>query len=466
MVKNKIAAGGYMTEIKKKDIMICGFALFAIFVGAGNLIFPPYLGVVAKSKWVEVMLGFLLSDPVLPILGVIVTVMLGGKAEALGKRVNPVFAAALGLLIILTIGPLYAIPRTGATTYEIFIQPLQPVGLSHGTQRIIKIVTCFIFFALTLYFVLNEGKVIEIIGKYLTPGLLIVLAVVVIVSIVKPPGQIVHSEDSGMFVRGLKEGYQTMDAMVSALFAGIVSADLARRGYKDKKTQIKASIQVGIVSFVLLALVYGSLTYAGATVSSYYTPENDRTEILIGMVNMMLGTTGKVLMGIVVTLACLTTSVGLVSVCGNYFQSLSKGALEYKAVAVVTTIISFILSLLGVTKMIEYSGPILSCVYPMIIALILVSFFDKYIKYNLTYARVVTGAFIVGFVQNAPIKSAGFEGFKSFINSLPLHSIGFEWVVPTLVFGIIFTIIATATGIGGTLEDFLKQEEALQKASK
>ena len=119
-----------MTEIKRKDVIICGFALFAIFFGAGNLIFPPYLGVIAKSSWVEVMLGFLLSDPVLPILGVIVTVMLGGKAEALGKRVNPLFASALGLLIILTIGPLYAIPRTGATTHEIFIRPLLPENIS------------------------------------------------------------------------------------------------------------------------------------------------------------------------------------------------------------------------------------------------------------------------------------------------------------------------------------------------
>lgn len=442
-----------MTEIKRKDVIICGFALFAIFFGAGNLIFPPYLGVVAKSSWVEVMLGFLLSDPVLPILGVIVTVMLGGKAEALGKRVNPLFASALGLLIILTIGPLYAIPRTGATTHEIFIRPLLPENISSQTSMIVKVITCFAFFALTLYLVLNEGKVIEIIGKYLTPGLLIILALVVVVSIVKPPGPIVHSDEKGMFVRGLKEGYQTMDAMVSALFAGIVAADLARRGYKDKQTQIKASIQVGIVAFVLLAVVYGSLTYAGATVSSYYTPDNERTEILIGMVTMMLGTVGKVLMGIVVTLACLTTSVGLVSVCGNYFESISKGALKYKTVAVVTTLVSFALSLIGVTKMIEYSGPILSTVYPMIIALIIISLFDKFVKYNLTYAGAVIGAFIVGFVQSVPIKGAAFEGFKGFIGSLPLNAIGFEWVAPTAVFAVVFTIIAMATGIGGTIDD-------------
>ena len=189
----------------------------------------------SSDLWVEVMLGFLLSDPVLPILGVIVTVMLGGKAEALGKRVNPLFASALGLLIILTIGPLYALPRTGATTHEIFIRPLLPENISSQTSMIVKVITCFAFFALTLYLVLNEGKVIEIIGKYLTPGLLIILALVVVVSIVKPPGPIVHSDEKGMFVRGLKEGYQTMDAMVSALFAGIVAADLARRGYKDKQ---------------------------------------------------------------------------------------------------------------------------------------------------------------------------------------------------------------------------------------
>ena len=437
-------------EIKRKDILVCGFALFAIFFGAGNLIFPPYLGVLAGDKWYEAMIAFLLSDPVLPILGVIVTARLGGRADDLGKRVSPKFAKLVGTVAILTIGPFFAVPRTGATTHEIFIAPLFP--------QVPLWATCIVFFALTWYITLNPGKVIDVIGKYLTPCLLIILALVVGVSIFKPPGAMVSTGTERLFVLGFKEGYQTMDALGSALMAGIVATDLIRRGYKDKEVQFKASVQVGIVAFILLALVYGSLTYAGATVGEHFSADTERTTLLIGMVELMLGKVGKLAMGLAVALACLTTSVGLSSTCGNYFETISNGKLKYNVVVTVSVIIALILSLNGVTKLIAIAVPILSAIYPVMIVLILMSIFDKKIKYNWTYTGAVIGAFAVALIESINLASVMRGGnllgeLTEKIQGLPLATLGFSWVIPAVICSLIFTLVSMFAKVGKTIDD-------------
>lgn len=439
-------------EIKKKDIITCGFALFAIFFGAGNLIFPPYLGVLSGDRWFESMIGFLLTDPVLPILGVLVTMKLGGRADDLGKRVSPKFAKLIGMIAILTIGPFFAVPRTGATTHEIFIQPL------FGANAPI-ILTAVVFFAITLWVSINPSKVIDYVGNILTPVLLIILTVIVVKSIIAPPGQMATTAATGLFANGFKEGYQTMDALGAALMAGIVGTDLVRRGYKDEKTKMKASIGVGLVAFVLLAFVYGGLTYAGATVGKFYSADTPRTELLIGMTTLLLGDMGKLAMGIAVALACLTTSTGLVSTCGNYFETISNGKLKYKMVVTVATIVSFVISLLGVEKLIAIAVPVLTAIYPVVIVLVILSVFNNKIKYNWTYSGAVVGAFSVSLLEGLGLfgQMMGIESLghlSNLVGVLPLAGMGFAWIVPAIVGSVLFTIISKYTNMGGTIEDF------------
>lgn len=446
-------------EIKRKDILICGFALFAIFFGAGNLIFPPYLGVMAGDRWYVAMLAFILSDPLLPILGVIVTASLGGRADDLGKRVSPKFSKTIGMIAILVIGPLFAIPRTGATTHEIFVKPLfanVPIWL-----------TCLVFFGLTLYITFNPGKVIDFIGKYLTPLLLLLLGLIVVVSIMNPPFEKTTTAVPGLFMRGFSEGYQTMDALSAALMTGIVISDLARRGYKDKAVQFRASILVGMVAFILLALVYGGLTYAGATVGAKYNVhvngkiDVERTVLLIDMVEMLLGNFGKILMGVATALACLTTSTGLVSMCGNYFETISNGKMEYKYIAYVCIAVSFVISQVGVDRLISIAVPILSAIYPVIIVLIFMSIFDKKIKYNWTYTGAVIGTFFVSLTQSLHmiLESRNIfrlQGIVDMIKALPLGQYGFEWFVPAMAGAMIFTMLSIATQKGKVLGDALE----------
>ena len=441
-----------MNKIKKKDIITCGFALFAIFFGAGNLIFPPYLGVLSGDRWYESMIGFLLTDPALPVIGVLVTMKLGGRADDLGKRVSPKFAKLIGMVAILLIGPLFAVPRTGATTHEIFTQPL-------FGSNIPIIVTALVFFALTWWIAINPNKVIDYVGNILTPVLLVILAVIVVKSIATPPGQTITTDASGLFSLGFKEGYQTMDALGAALMAGIVSTDLIRRGYTDEKTKLKAGIGVGLVALVLLAFVYGGLTYAGATVGDFYNAATPRTDLLIGMTTLLMGDIGKLALGVAVALACLTTSSGLISTCGNYFSTISDGKLEYKKVVTVATIVSLVISLLGVESIIAIAVPVLTIIYPVVIVLIFLSIFDKKIKYNWTYTGAVVGAFAVSLLEGLGLfgqmtGSNGLVGLGNVINVLPLAKDGFGWIIPAILGSILFTLISKYTNIGEVGEKY------------
>ena len=434
-----------MSQKKIIDIIICGFALFAIFFGAGNLIFPPYLGVISGNNWGIANIAFLLSDPLLPILGVIVTALLGGQATDLGKRVSKHFSMIIGAISIILIGPLFAVPRTGATTHEIFVQSFVPSAPQW--------ITSLIFFGLTLYIAIHSHTVIDAIGKYLTPILLFILLLVFIAAVVQPNAGFQTTSSAGLFSQSFKEGYQTMDALGAALMAGVVISDLTRRGYTEKKEQHQMMFGVGIVSFFLLALVYSSLTYAGATVSTVYDSTVQRPALLIGLIEQLLGSFGKVAMGIAVSFACLTTSVGLITTCGHYFSTLTNGKLEYKKIVVVSVIISFLLSLLGVDALLQLAVPVLSAIYPMVIALIFLSIFDRYIVYNWTYTGAVAGAFFIGGIQAihlfSQMQGGNFlSGLATWTNTLPLHQFGFEWLVPAIIGSVVFTVISKFTGLG------------------
>lgn len=434
-----------MSRKKITDIIICGFALFAIFFGAGNLIFPPYLGVISGNNWGIANIAFLLSDPLLPILGVIVTALLGGQATDLGKRVSKHFSMIIGAISIILIGPLFAVPRTGATTHEIFVQSFVPSAPQW--------ITSLIFFGLTLYIAIHSHTVIDAIGKYLTPILLFILLLVFIAAVIQPNTGFQTTTSAGLFSQSFKEGYQTMDALGAALMAGVVISDLTRRGYTEKKEQHQMMFGVGIVSFILLALVYSSLTYAGATVSTVYDSTVQRPALLISLIEQLLGSFGKVAMGIAVSFACLTTSVGLITTCGHYFSTLTNGKLEYKKIVVVSVVLSFLLSLLGVDALLQLAVPVLSAIYPMVIALIFLSIFDRYIVYNWTYTGAVVGAFFIGGIQAIHLFSQMQGGnflseLAAWTNTLPLHQFGFEWLVPAIIGSVVFTVISKFTGMG------------------
>ena len=420
---------------RKKDILISGLALFAIFFGAGNLIFPPYLGVITGDGWLATMVGFLLADPVIPILTVIVTAAAGGKAVDIGKRVGDKFAKILTLLAIICIGPAFAIPRTAATTYEVGFQSFFP-------NLPIWVVT-IVFFAITFALSFKESNVVNIIGKYITPALLVFLFIVIVKAIISPIGKPIDVPvEGGYFVKGFYEGYQTLDAFASPLFTGIVVADLMRKGYgkQSPKDRLSFIISVGIVASIFLSLVYGGLTYLGASGSSIFTADDSRVDILVSLVYMTLGNFGKFALSLCVTLACLTTAIGLTSSAGNFIEELTHGKVKYIYTVIVVTIISFLLSSLGVDAIINLAVPVLTIGYPIIIALVFYMIFDKKVPYNMAYILMVIGVTIVAVIETFG-KQLGLGALVEIIKSLPLAQFGFTWFIPSLVCFIIGWIL-------------------------
>lgn len=428
-------------SMKKKllDTIIIGFALFAIFFGAGNLIFPPYLGVTAGENWGIATFAFLISDPLLSIIAVMVVAALGGSALNVGRRVHPLFASVLAAICVLLIGPIFAVPRTGASTHEIFVQSYFP----EAPQWI----TSLVFFGIVLWITYKENSVMDAIGKYLTPILLLILFLIFVGAVLQPNASFAATDKTGLFAQGFKEGYQTMDVLGAPLLAGVVMKDITRRGYLNKKDQFRMMFGVGIVAFILLALVYSTLAYSGASMSTVIDSTAQRTVMLTTIVKNLLGSWGQLAMGLAVFFACLTTAIGLTTTCGQYFEEVSKGKISYKKTILVTVAVEFIISLVGVDSLINLAVPVLTFIFPIMIALILFSAFDQYIPYDWTYLGAVIGAGIVGLVQGINTLSQLLGGnllgdAVTFIGTFPLAAYGLEWIVPTFAGAFIFTILA------------------------
>ena len=428
-------------SMKKKllDTIIIGFALFAIFFGAGNLIFPPYLGVTAGENWGITTLAFLISDPLLSIIAVMVVAALGGSALNVGRRVHPLFASALAAICVLLIGPIFAVPRTGASTHEIFVQSYFPSAPQW--------ITSLVFFGIVLWITYKENSVMDAIGKYLTPILLLILFLIFVGAVLQPNASFAATDRTGLFAQGFKEGYQTMDVLGAPLLAGVVMKDITRRGYLNKKDQFRMMFGVGIVAFILLALVYSTLAYSGASMSTVIDSTAQRAAMLTTIVKNLLGSWGQLAMGLAVCFACLTTAIGLTTTCGQYFEEVSKGKISYKKTILATVAVEFIISLVGVDSLINLAVPVLTFIFPIMIALILFSAFDQYIPYDGTYLGAVVGAGIVGLVQGINTLSQLLGGnllgdAVKLIGTFPLATYGLEWIVPTFVGALIFTILA------------------------
>lgn len=423
-------------KVKFKDSLVIGFALFAMFFGAGNLIFPPLLGVVSGTKWFTSFAAFLFADGGLALLGVIALTRTDGDMEALFTRAGRFIGVLIGSLMILCIGPFLAIPRTAATTYEIGIKPTIGTGLS-------PIIFAIIFFAIVLVLTIKPSKVVDIVGAFLTPALLICLAVLIIKGVVSPLGQpLERTLVDNLAVNGINEGYQTMDAMASCIFAGIVISSIRQKGYTERSVMVKATIVAGIVAVIGMAFVYGGLTYLGATVSPIYDNTVERTALIVSITEGILGGTGKVILAIIVALACLTTAIGLSSSCGNYFSQLTKGKLKYEAIVVAVCVFSAVVSNFGVDKIIAIAAPILGMIYPAVVAFIFLGMINDKIKNDNVFKCAIWVAVILGVLHTLP-------GIKAFANvtalvnlaatldKLPGGNIGFFWAIPVLIAGII-----------------------------
>ena len=414
-----------------KDVIVVGFALFAMFFGAGNLIFPPFLGVTSGQEWLIGFGAFILADVGLSLLAIIAAAKCKGDVNLILGRPGKKFAIILGSAIMICLGPLLAIPRTAATTFEMGVAPI----FSNFNPVLFSV----IFFIITFILTIKPSKVIDIIGQFLTPALLIALSFLIIKGILNPIGDInPTSLVENVFAEGIKQGYQTMDPLGAVALSSVIIISLGNKGYKDENQKIKLTVKAGLVAALGLALVYGGLTYLGATVSKVYGIDVVQTSLIVNITASLLGNPGKVILSIIVTLACLTTAVGLTSATGQFFDKITNGRLKYEVVVTVVCIFSAIVSNFGVSTIIQFSAPVLDMIYPTTIVLVIMTLFGNKIKNNNAFKGAT---YMALFISMLTVINNLTQGAIPFVTKLPLASLGFNWVLPVLIAGIIGNFI-------------------------
>ncbi|MGN0312052.1 MAG: branched-chain amino acid transport system II carrier protein [Lachnospiraceae bacterium] len=399
-----------------------GFAVFAMLFGAGNLIFPPYLGMHAGKNWIWGFVGFALMDVVFAMVAMIIISRKKDGADGivgvLGNRLSKVLMLALYICI----GPLVAIPRTAATTYELSIQPLLP--------QMNSVIFSIIFFGVVTLLCVRPSKIIDIIGSVLAPILLITLGVLIVKGIVDPLGTVVTGDSLySSFHTGITTGYQTMDTMAALAFSILIISQVKSYHLNTKREERKMVFGACVIAGTALILIYGGLAYLGATVSGTYAGDLSRAQIMLQLAEDILGSSGLVLLAVIVAAACLTTAIGLVSSCASYLTELSHGKVSYKVFAIGICVFSAVLCNVGLDNIIALASPILDLIYPILLVLIFLSMVkESQISLAGRYGALAGTGFFVALQLFENL-----TGLTNITSSLPLASLGFAWILPALI---------------------------------
>ena len=416
---------------KKREVILTGFALFAMLFGAGNLIFPPAVGFETGQNWLTAATGFILTGAGFPLMAIIAAAVAGKDLDSFAARVSAKFSKVFNIALILAIGPLLALPRTGATAFEMIVPQ------STENYSVYKFIFLGVFFLITILFSLKSSKVIDRVGAILTPILLIVLAIIIFKGIFSPIGVPSDLHKPETFKYGFLTGYQTMDTLAAIVFSEIILKSIRKDKALTKRKELSFLLQTSVIAIGGLAIVYGGLVYIGATATDVVTGGKGNIELLSSMVILLLGNAGKLILGICVAGACLTTAIGLTATVGDYFSKLLNTT--YEKVVIITTIISFIFAGFGVDIIVKISAPILTLIYPIAIVLIILNFFKEQIKSNSIYVGAVVGASLVGAYEMAQVLSINTSEILTVIyRSLPLNTFGLAWILPSIICAVSF----------------------------
>lgn len=407
---------------------------FAFFLGAGNLIFPPLAGFLAGENITLAMFGFLITAVGLPLITLIAVAKANGKIMQL---LPPIAATALAVSIFIIIGPAFAAPRTGLVAYEVGFKPFltdtsATFMIAGLTFNIAQLIYTLGFFGLSMVLALFPGKLLDSVGKVLTPILILLLVGLAISVIVIPGSDIgaaVGDYQASPLTKGILEGYNTMDTLASLIFGMLIIDILRKKGVTEPKAQTSYLIKAALIAAAGLAFVYVSLFYLGATAGDLAVGAENGGVILTNYVTAKFGASGMVLLSSVVTLACLTTAVGLISACSEYFNELLP-KISYRRFVVVVSVVCATIANVGLAQLISISVPVLMTVYPVAIALVAVTFLtERFANPKAAHRIVLSVALFFGIIDG--IKAAGVD--VSVLNFMPLHNEGMAWLLPTAI---------------------------------
>ncbi len=426
-----------MNNLTYKELVFISFMLFSMFFGAGNLIFPAFLG---RSAGIEMWLslgGFIVTAVGLPILGVI-AVGKAGSLQILSTRVHPWFALLFPFLIYVSIGPGLAIPRAGTIAYEMGMKPFLPDFLAD--KAMLLLLYTVLFFAIVLWLSLSPSKLVDRFGKILTPLLLILIGIIFIKGIITPMGTFMAPTASyyeSPFFQGFLDGYLTMDALAALVYGIVVANTICAKGVSNSSLIAKYTMLAGLGAGILLALIYSVLGYLGASSSSVGQAENGAQTLTIVM-NVLFGPIGTVLLGLLFTLACLCVSIGLIISCSQYFSGIFPG-LTYKGWATVIALVSLTVANLGLNQILAVSVPILGMIYPLAVVLIVLGLVNRYVNHSIYLsAMIFTGVFSLMETINHTFLKDALDGLLGYF---PLYQEGVGWILPAILGVIVGAIV-------------------------
>ena len=421
-----------MKKLNIMQIISISMMLFAIFFGAGNMIFPPAMGQLAGTNFPSALVGFILTDVGIAILGITAIVMVGTKIDDLGQLVNRHFALFFSISVYMLIGPLFGLPRTATVSFEISMSPY----IAPELHLITRFIFSAVYFAITYYLSSNSNKLVDIVGKVLTPFLLLSIAAIFVASIVNTAGDGSLAfgklmQPSGDYAsiplfKGMVEGYNALDGPAGLAFAIIVIDAIRNYGITDKKCIARYTIMCGFGSAFFLSIVYFMLSYVGAITNQ---PFANGGALLHAVTNHLLGNAGGVVLGVAVLLACLATSIGLTASFAGYFTSILPEKWTYKKVAACVCLFSFVVANVGLDELIKISLPILIMIYPVTITLIVLSLIKGKIgNRRMVYVMGMIFTFIISFVNG--LENAGFHlgSISNAVSRLPFNELGFGWI--------------------------------------
>ncbi|RVU54006.1 branched-chain amino acid transport system II carrier protein [Anaerosphaera multitolerans] len=409
---------------KRWDIIFIGLAFFASYFGAGNLIFPPMLGLESGTGWFPAVLGLTLSGIILPLATIVVISFAGGSVDSITSRVSKNFYKII-VGCIMVFANFVSVPRTAAVAAELGLQGIFP--------KLPYIPIVIIYFILAFYFVRTKENVIDKIGKILTPALALILFAIVILGLVNPVGTPSEPVVSNTFVHSFLGGYQTGDVLVSFMMANVFIGAITSKGYISDSSRNKAVLKASFIAFICLFIVYGGLLFMGAYGGSRFNPTIERSALLVNLVELLGGRITMVGFGIAVFLACFTTAVAQVTAISDYFVELSADRLNYKLTALVVSVIATSVALLGVDNIVKFSNPLFMAMYPTCIALIILGYGRKLIPNDGGFKGGVILTLLYSIFE--AILSTGFSPkfIRYIVEIMPLHSYGFGWVLPFIV---------------------------------
>ncbi len=430
-----------MTTTKQPlgQLLAVGLMLFALFFGAGNLIFPAQLGQESGHNIFLALSGFLLTGAGLPLLGVAaIGYSKTGSVRELASRAHPIFGLLFAMALYLTIGPFFALPRTATVAFETGVVPL--ANVTDSSRPITLLIFTIVFFSVSLWLSLSPGQLVNRIGKVLTPMLLVSILLLVIYGMMNPMGELQNAEGAYQkipMITGFIAGYNTMDALASLVFGIIViqAIDANNKNSADhQRVSMRGTIFAGLIAAIALALVYGFIAHLGASSVQELGHLNNGAAILAGIAKHYFGTYGSLLMAAIVILACLTTSVGLICACSNFFQTLMP-RIPYRNFVIVFSVFSCIVANRGLNEIITYSIPVLMLLYPLTIVLIFLTFLVPLFKgARITYFTAILFTLPISLLDGYKAIFGMNDALSQFLGkTLPLYDIGLGWIAPALV---------------------------------